>query len=45
LRRNLVKMFLGAAFVVFLSPLECTFLYCDRHSFNPPICDLFLVPV
>jgi hypothetical protein len=29
---------------VIVSPFECAFLYCDRHSFNPPICDeLFFV--
>lgn len=39
MRRHLRKILLGVGFFVFLTPWECTFLYCDRHDFEPPICD------
>ena len=37
-RRHVWKLLLGSVFVFFLGPEECWFLYCDRHDFNPPIC-------
>jgi hypothetical protein len=26
-------------FVFLFSPEQCLFDYCERHNFNPPICD------
>ena len=39
MRRHLRKFLLGAGLFVLLTPFECAFLYCDRHEFEPPICD------
>lgn len=44
MRRQLVRMFIGASFIIFLSPFECVFHYCQRHDFNPPICEGLLFP-
>ena len=41
MRRHLRKLLLGAGLFIILSPLECAFFYCDRHDFQPPICDIF----
>ena len=42
MRRHLRKLLLGGGLFIIISPFECTFFYCERHSFNPPICDLLL---
>ncbi len=43
MRRHFRKLLFGAGFVLLISPFECTFWYCDRHSFEPPICEIFFV--
>ena len=39
MRRHLRKLLFGAGLFIFISPSECTFFYCQRHSFEPPICN------
>lgn len=39
MRRHLRKVLLGAGFVLIITPFECVSFYCDRHEFQPPICD------
>jgi hypothetical protein len=36
--RHLRKVLLGLTLIIFISPSECVFNYCLRHSFEPPIC-------
>lgn len=38
MRRHLRKVLFGVSLIFFLSPSECVQFYCERHSFNPPIC-------
>jgi hypothetical protein len=40
-RRHLRKVLFGVGLFLILSPAECAFLYCIRHSFEPPICEAF----
>ena len=37
--RHLRKALLGITLIIFISPAECVFNYCIRHSFEPPICN------
>ena len=41
MRRYLRKVLFGVGLILILSPAECAFLYCIRHSFEPPICQEF----
>ena len=43
MRRHLRKLLFGVGTFIILTPTECTFLYCDRHSFQPPICEIFFI--
>lgn len=43
MRRHVRKLLFGVGAIIFLSPSECTFWYCDRHEFEPPICEMFFV--
>ena len=42
MRRHLRKLLFGVALIFLISPEECTFNYCVRHNFNPPICDFLI---
>jgi hypothetical protein len=42
MRRHLRKLLFGVSFIFILTPAECAFWYCERHSFIPPICEIFL---
>ena len=41
--KRVAKILMGSAFVFFFGPEECWFFYCDRHSFEPPICSEVIV--
>ena len=42
MRRHLRKVLFGVGLFLILTPTECAFLYCLRHSFQPPICEIFV---
>ena len=42
MRRHLRKLLFAAGLFIIITPFECTLFYCQRHSFEPPICDLFV---
>ena len=42
MRRHFRKMLFGAGLILIITPFECVSFYCDRHEFEPPICDELL---